>query len=215
MSATTASSRSRLTRMADAVAISDRLALVPGRRTTASRTPFVVLMVALLVGGVVGLLAFNTQMQQRSFAASRLQSEATSLTAEQQGLRMQLEKLRDPQNLAAAAKKLHMVVPTNPAFLMLATGKIVGDPLATTTGDAMAIRPPASPKPASLNPPAKIVHVKAKAGTATTTNTTKGSTTGSPKNTGKNTAKKKTKSGKHGAASTGKTAPRGKNKAKH
>lgn len=193
MSATTAASRSRLTRIADAVAVSDRLALVPGRRATAARTPFVVLVVAMLVGGVVGLLAFNTQMQQRSFAASRLQAEATALTAEQQGLRMQLQGLRDPQHLAVAAKRLGMVVPATPAFLMLGSGRIVGAATPTTTGDAMAIRPPAAPKPASLNPPAKIVRVPAKAATKTTT---------------RSGAKK---SGAHGAASTRSTTRHGKN----
>lgn len=197
MSATTAASRSRLTRIADAVAVSDRLALVPGRRATAARTPFVVLVVAMLVGGVVGLLAFNTQMQQRSFAASRLQAEATALTAEQQGLRMQLQGLRDPQHLAVAAKRLGMVVPATPAFLMLGSGRIVGAATPTTTGDAMAIRPPAAPKPASLNPPAKIVRVPAKATTKAATKTT--------------TRSGAKKSGAHGAASTRSTTRHGKN----
>jgi hypothetical protein len=199
MSASTAPSRSRLSRLADAVSVSDRLALVPGGRATASRTPFVALIVVMLVGGVLGLLAFNTQMQQRSFAASRLQREATALTAQQQGLRMDLQTLRDPQHLAVSAKKLGMVAPANPAFVMLGTGKVLGDPLATTMADQVAINQPAAPKPSALNPPAKIVHVPAK--TTTKKSTTK--TTDTKKSTNKTATNK---SHTHGAASTGKTA---------
>jgi len=143
------------------ISVRDRLALVPARRTSASRTPFVVFMAVLLVGGVVGLLAFNTQMQQRAFAASKLQHRATALAAEQQGLRMQLQRLDNPQHLAAAATRLGMVVPANPAFVSLVTGKVTGDPEMSTIGDRMRIRQPAARKPAGLELPAKIVHVSA------------------------------------------------------
>ena len=43
-------------------------------RTQAARTPFVVLVIGLLVAGVVGLLMFNTHMQQASFRATALQT---------------------------------------------------------------------------------------------------------------------------------------------
>ena len=47
-----------------------RLTVVPRRRTQAPRIPFVTLVTVVLVGGVVGLLLFNTSMQQASFAAA-------------------------------------------------------------------------------------------------------------------------------------------------
>ena len=43
-------------------------------------------VVMLLVGGIVGLLLFNTSMQQASFAATSLESEATPLAAREQTL---------------------------------------------------------------------------------------------------------------------------------
>ena len=89
------------------ISVRQRLALVPATgRSSASRTPFVVFMVVLLIGGVVGLLAFNTEMQQRSFAASKLQREATALVAKRQQLKMSLQELNSPQHLADAASKL-------------------------------------------------------------------------------------------------------------
>ena len=85
------------------ISVRQRLALVPATgRSSASRTPFVVFMVVLLIGGVVGLLAFNTEMQQRSFAASKLQREATALVAKRQQLKMSLQELNSPQHLADA-----------------------------------------------------------------------------------------------------------------
>ena len=86
------------------------------------------LVVLLLAGGVAGLLAFNTSMQQNSFTATALQHQADALAAREQSLAMDLERLRDPQQLAARAKKLGMVPPTNPAFVRLSDGKVLGQP---------------------------------------------------------------------------------------
>ena len=48
-----------------------RLTVVPHRRRVrAPRMPFVTLVSVVLLGGIVGLLCFNTQMQQASFAAT-------------------------------------------------------------------------------------------------------------------------------------------------
>ena len=74
---------------------------------------------------------------------------------------MQLQRLDNPQHLAAAATRLGMVVPANPAFVSLVTGKVTGDPEMSTIGDRMRIRQPAARKPAGLELPAKIVHVSA------------------------------------------------------
>ena len=81
--------------------------------------PFVTLVSLLLLGGVVGLLLFNTSMQQASFAATALEEQATSLTAREQTLQMELERLRDPQRVAEARKQLGMVPARAPAFLDL------------------------------------------------------------------------------------------------
>jgi len=172
--------------------------------------PFVALMVVLLAGGVLGLLMFNTQMQQRSFEITKLQKQASTLDATVQGLRTRQQQLQNPQHLAAAAKALGMVVPPNPTFISLTSGRVSGVPVMSSTGDAMQIRQGATPKPSHLNPKPRIVRVTATTETATSTGTTgssAGSTAGSSA-TDKTDAKKSASSG---AASTSGGARQGRN----
>ncbi|MFT4265331.1 MAG: hypothetical protein QM572_18270 [Nocardioides sp.] len=103
-----------------------RLRVVPRRRVRTSGLPFVLLVSLILVGGVVALLMFNTSMQAASFTQARLEKQATTLAARQQALEMQLEGLRDPQNVAAAAAKQGMVIPASVAMLQVDTGKVLG-----------------------------------------------------------------------------------------
>ena len=117
MSSTAPQLRSRLPRLAEAAVERARLTVVPRRRARTPRIPFVTLVSLLLLGGVVGLLLFNTSMQQASFAATALEDQATSLSAREQTLQMELERLRDPQRVAEAAKRQGLVIPSAPAFL--------------------------------------------------------------------------------------------------
>src|SRR6476661_5079067 len=100
--------RSRLPRIADAAIARARLTVVPRTRSKTPRVPFVMLVSMLLLAGVVGLLLFNTSMQQASFAATALDQQATTLSAREQTLKMELDKLRDPQRVAQQAVKLGM-----------------------------------------------------------------------------------------------------------
>jgi outer membrane murein-binding lipoprotein Lpp len=186
MSTLFSQARTRIPRFADAAVERARLTVVPRARAHAPRTPFVVLVVLLLAGGVAGLLAFNTSMQQASFEVTALQSQADSLAGRQQSLSMDLERLRDPQRLARVAKRLGMVPPPNPAFVRLSDGKILGQPLAATPLDAMRINALPAVKPKVLAPPPKIVRVDApkhkvkKNATKKTTHTDASSTQQSP-----------------------------------
>ncbi len=105
-----------------------RLLVVPRGRTQAKKLPFIVMVSALLVGGVVGLLCFNTQMQQAAFTQAQLSQQATELSARQQALEMAVEKLQDPQSIASRAQAHGMVLPENPAVLMVPSGKVKGEP---------------------------------------------------------------------------------------
>ena len=106
-----------------------RLTAVPAPLPAASapRLPFVVLVSMLLVGGVVGLLVFNTSMQQSAFQEQRLQEQATTLAAREQALDGELKKMEDPHKIAAKAKGLGMVVPQNAAMLRIPEAKIEGE----------------------------------------------------------------------------------------
>ncbi|SDK45102.1 Cell division protein FtsB [Nocardioides sp. YR527] len=94
---------------------------------TAPRLPFVVLVSMLLVGGVVGLLVFNTSMQQSAFQEQKLQEQATTLAAREQALDGELKTMEDPHKIAAKAKELGMVVPQNAAMLRVPAAKVEGE----------------------------------------------------------------------------------------
>lgn len=126
---------------------------VPARiHMPSPRFPFVTLVTLILVGGVVGLLLFNTSMQQAAFAAAALEQQAQALSERQQTLEMELEELRDPQRLAEAAKAQGMVPVSRPAFLRLADGTFLGDPAPASRADALIIDTPAVPRPAAAFP---------------------------------------------------------------
>jgi hypothetical protein len=165
ISAARAGARNRVPRFAEAAVERARLTVVPPRRaigrTQAARTPFAILVIAMLVAGVVGLLTFNTNMQQASFKATALQDQMTTLTAQQQSLAMEIDSLRNPQRLAVAAKKLGMVAPAQPAFIQLGTGKILGVAAPATTDGAVRINPLAPPTPASLKRKVRVIKVQA------------------------------------------------------
>jgi hypothetical protein len=153
--------RARVPRLAGAALERARLSVVPRRRRRrTSPVPFILVVSMAAVGGIVGLLLFNTSMQQASFAATSLQHQADTLVAQQQTLQMQLDHLRDPQVIALRAQKMGMVLPTNPAVLDLATGKILGDPTPATRLDRLRLVAPAPVKPAAFDPAAHVTIVR-------------------------------------------------------
>ena len=154
--------RARVPRFAEAAVERARLTVVPRRVQRAPRVPFVSLVSLLLVGGVAGLLLFNTSLQQASFTATELEETAFVLDAREQSLQMELDDLRDPQKVAARAKRLGMVPRTSPAFIRLSDGKILGDPEVADADDAMSIHPLPTRPPRSLRPAPVVVTVEPK-----------------------------------------------------
>lgn len=150
--------RHRVPRIAEAAVERARLTVVPRRRTRAARLPFVALVSALLVGGVVGLLLFNTSMQQASFASTALEEQAAALTAREQTLEMDIERLRDPQTLAEKAQQAGYVpAPSGACLLHLDTGKVEGTCTAAKASDDLPIESVPPAKPAELSPDPVIV----------------------------------------------------------
>ena len=136
-----------------------RLTVVPRRRVRAARMPFVTLVSLVLLGGIVGLLCFNTQMQQASFAATSLEAQSDNLTAREQTLHDELQDLRSPQHLATLAQQAGMVVPQSSCTVRLAArtteqGCVPATPDNTPT---LLARPPK--KPGVLDPAPYVVLV--------------------------------------------------------
>jgi hypothetical protein len=157
--------RARVPRLAGSALERARLSVVPRRRRRrTSPVPFLLVVSMVAVGGIVGLLLFNTSMQQASFAATSLQHQADTLVAQQQTLEMQLDHLRDPQVIALRAQRMGMVLPASPAVLELGTGRILGDPTPATRLGRLRLTAPAPVKPAALDPAAHVTIVHASGG---------------------------------------------------
>jgi cell division protein FtsB len=159
--------RSRVPRIAEVAVARARLTVVPRRRQKAAKVPFVALVSLMLLGGVIGLLLFNTSMQQASFAATALQGQADTLAAREQTLRMEMDSLRDPQRIAEQAHRMGMVPATSATFLDLKSGKILGGGVPTLAVTPFRINPLPPAKPPVLKPPTIVKHVAAP-GAATT-----------------------------------------------
>ena len=157
MSTPLSQTRIRVPRIAEAAVERARLTVVPRSTQKAPKVPFVTLVSLLLVGGVVGLLLFNTNMQQASFVATSMEEKAAVLAGKEESLRMQLHRLRDPQNVAAHAKKLGMVPASSPAFIRLSDGKVLGRPEVAEPTNGLRIAPLPPAKPKSLRPQFVIV----------------------------------------------------------
>ncbi|MET9699194.1 hypothetical protein ABZY31_20020 [Streptomyces sp. NPDC006529] len=111
----------------------------------AGRTPFVLLVVALLGGGLISLLLLNSALNQGSFHLSKLKKETTSLTDEQQALQRDVDAQSAPDALERRARELGLVPGGSPVFLG-ADGTVRGTP---TAADAPAPPPPPPAAPAA------------------------------------------------------------------
>ncbi|SEF62871.1 hypothetical protein SAMN05216223_101549 [Actinacidiphila yanglinensis] len=118
-----------------------------GRSATAARTPFVVLIVTLLAGGLISLLLLNAAVNQDSFKLDKLQDQTTHYTDQQQQLQQEVDGYSAPDSLERRARELGMVPGGNPAFLD-SDGKVQGSPSPATAPPA----PPPAPTTAPATP---------------------------------------------------------------
>jgi cell division protein FtsB len=141
-----------------------RLRVVPRRAPQRTRVPFMALVTLVLLGGVVGLLLFNTSMQQAAFATTALEEQAGTLEARQQTLEMEIDVLRDPQRVAERAQAMGMVPGGTPAYLQLSTGEVLGEPTPATREQGLRLQARPEPKPAVLDPDPIVRQVVARGG---------------------------------------------------
>ncbi len=102
--------------------------VAPARRAAAGtalrlgerRTPFVLLVVALLVGTTLGLLFLNTAIAVDSLRASQLRAENAELAQDVQALQQRVVSGGTPAALAAAATAAGMVPAGSAAYLVIA-----------------------------------------------------------------------------------------------
>jgi hypothetical protein len=95
------------------------LRVVACRPARPRRAPFVVLVLALLGLGLVGLLVLNTALQQGSFDLADLEQRTTLLRDRRAELVGQIADRSAPGTLARRARELDMVPAEEPVFLRL------------------------------------------------------------------------------------------------
>jgi hypothetical protein len=130
MSTSTGAARSRSGRLRAEPRSLPRLSVVPPRVANARSGPFVLLVAAILVLGLVGLLLLNLSMQKASFRLAALETKAEQLQTREQSLDHRVDRLSSSDRLAAEAIRLGMVPNPNPVFLDLSDGSVIGDPVA-------------------------------------------------------------------------------------
>ncbi|UFQ15120.1 MULTISPECIES: septum formation initiator family protein [Streptomyces] len=131
--------------------------LLPHGRNQAARTPFVLLVVLLLGGGLITLLILNSSLNEGSFQVSELKRQTKDLTEEKQQLQRDVDGYAAPDALQRRADKLGMVPGGDPAFLD-PDGTVRGVPGAAAARPS-ALRPqeaasPVASVPISAPPPA-------------------------------------------------------------
>jgi cell division protein FtsB len=105
-----------------------RLRVAPPTPISAPRAPFIAVVIALVVAGVLGILLINTKTNENTFRISKLQDQKAALDNQQQQLENQIAGYRSPGNLDAAARRLGLVKADSPAYIRLPDGKIIGVP---------------------------------------------------------------------------------------
>ncbi|MFD9545024.1 septum formation initiator family protein [Streptomyces sp. NPDC060022] len=125
--------------------------LMPSGPSTAARTPFVLLVVLLLTGGLISLLLLNSALNEGSFRLSKLKRETTDLTDEQQALQRDVDSYSEPDALERRARELGMVPGGSPVFLN-PDGTIRGVPERVTAEPS----PAAGPPPATASPSGSV-----------------------------------------------------------
>jgi cell division protein FtsL len=127
---------------------------VPARaqRTSRSRAPFVLLVLALLVGTTLSLLVLNTAIAVDSLKATSLRHENDRRVQEEQLLRQEVINGSTTQRIAAEAKKAGLVPAATPGYLVVQPhgSSLRGVPSRATAPATPSPTP--TPSPASPSP---------------------------------------------------------------
>ncbi|MFD9261325.1 hypothetical protein [Streptomyces sp. NPDC059538] len=133
--------------------------------------PFVLLVVALLGGGLISLLLLNSALNEGSFQLTKLKKETTTLTDEEQALQRDVDAHSAPDALQRRAHELGLVPGGSPVFIG-PDGRIAGSaapaeappsptptpppapPAAPGASPAPPTAPAPAPTPAAPSPPA-------------------------------------------------------------
>ncbi|MEU9067187.1 MULTISPECIES: septum formation initiator family protein [unclassified Streptomyces] len=154
-----------------------RLLPTGGTRGQAARAPFVLLVVVLLGGGLIGLLVLNSALSEGSFQLDDLKQRTKELTDEEQALQRDIDAYSAPRALQRRARELGMVPGGDPAFLD-PDGSVKGSPSpAPAAATPLVLAPealtatsgsPSAPTPSAYAEPSAPAPTSTTAGTSAT-----------------------------------------------
>jgi hypothetical protein len=108
------------------------LKVAPPMPVSVPRAPFVLLLLMVVVGGVLGILMVNTEINQNAFTLKQQAEEQAALNRQEQDLKQQIAEYESPNSLWAAARKLGLVPAESPAFIRMPDGRVIGVPQPAT-----------------------------------------------------------------------------------
>ena len=110
-----------------------RLAPAPQRRY--GRAFYLTFCLAVLLGALVAVLAFNTAMAKGAFEIHQLENDVANLESEATKMEEQLADKATPKQLADMAASLGMVPPTNTNYILLQSSQVIGAATSDQTTD--------------------------------------------------------------------------------
>ena len=118
---------------------------------------FVLIVLAVIAVGLTGVLVTTTSIGAQSKELTELRAEADRLEYESAALGSEIETRASTSSLALRAADLGMVPNPYPAYVMLGTGEILGEPTKVTGREFPQLRRP-QPKPSNPSPsPSPVV----------------------------------------------------------
>ncbi|MGX5695366.1 hypothetical protein ACWKWP_04140 [Agromyces soli] len=141
MSAVPAQSRPLPLRGAPEAVPPRRLRLVPSRVAARKkpRLSYAVIALGAILLVAAAQLVLSVAMTQGAYELDHLRIEQASVDRDSQLVREQLDALQSPQNLARNAEQLGMVPNTNPVYLRLSDGAVLGVPQAASGGAGASV----------------------------------------------------------------------------
>ena len=112
------------------------------QRRARPRTVYAIVSIMILLAIVTAQLLLSIAMTQGAYQINTLQTTTKQLQRSYQVASEDLDRLSSPQNLAANANALGMVANSNPVYLRLSDGAVLGTPMpaqasnGTVTGSA-------------------------------------------------------------------------------
>lgn len=129
------------------------------------RVPFAVFCFAVLVAALGCVLVLNISVSGGQYNIVKLRGEQVALAQQNEKLTQQLENRQAPQNLAAEAAQLGMVVSPSVGSIDLETMKVSGDPQPAKEGSAPSQLVDRPELPAQALTPAEAAEAEAGAET--------------------------------------------------